>query len=476
MLSGLIQEPVAKEGGTTTDALAYPTIATLLVTGAVVSMACRTPNEPFRTWFGLLADACGFLLLAAVVHVVAVWGVSRVFRRQLRAPVSAVARGAWLSVGLLPPFMLLATQGSAWAVALPPAIAVAAVLFVRRGVPTAGRSANAAAPAGIGSGLFVPGEPLPLWRTLLPMVMVAVAVEGAVALLLSWQYALGGLLLGAGAMMVAWRTPLRLREPGDRPGGFPASETAVALVLTAVALAPSMGGSGRLSEVMRTLLRGGRGAASHHAPPLPPARGSAQDGALSGVILTLPPKPQEKTVPPPPPGRQAPGSFRKAQPLVIPFDGAYWYFRSPERQPRADARVVRGDSTKVVIRSTDLRPLQMEAHQRLSAAIGTDCCRAIRVAVRSANDQPGVIALELLLEDGSGGVRTEQSLEVQVLPSSEETGVRPGKGMTDEELRFDLPAGMRMERFDEITVRVKPGWARSRVGAHVAVQRFELVP
>ncbi len=176
MLFRLVGKSEAEERATM-DALVYPTIATLLITGAVVSMACRTPNEPFRTWFGLLADACGFLLLAAGVHAIAVWGVSRIFRSRLEVPVEDVVRGAWLSVGLLPPFMLLATQGSAWAAAVPPLIAGTAVLFVRRGVPLAGRSANAPAPAGIGSGLFALGEPPMLLRTLLPMVVVAIALE-----------------------------------------------------------------------------------------------------------------------------------------------------------------------------------------------------------------------------------------------------------------------------------------------------------
>ncbi len=478
MLSLSVQTSEAREERSLrTEALVYPVIGTLLVTGAVVSRVCRTPDKPFTSWWSLLALGTTYVGIALLAHAGTVWGICRVYRETPRAPVGRVVRGIWLSAALLPVTVLLAHGGSAWATPMLPAIAGMTVLFVRRGVPEAGRNAHSLAPAGMAPGLFGYAPPPALLGTMLSAVLVAMVLELTVAMLLSWQYALASLLLGIAVAVVLWRVPLgtEVAGKGDRGWGGVARDTAVALLLTLGTLLPSLNGSSLGSRAGRFL---GMGPIAAHAPPMPsPAQtGEARGGALSGVILTLPPKPRQTVVPPPPMGAMIAGVAR-VQPRILKFDGAYWYFRSPDVQPRPDARTVRGDPTKVQIRSTDLAAIVMEAHQTLEPALRMDCCSAIRVTVQNADTKPGAIGLELVLggRSGKGGVWRE-SLGTLVIPSS----LLPrregdGRGAT-EVLEFPVPGGAATRSIAEITVAVRPAPERSRMGAQVAVEQFELVP
>jgi hypothetical protein len=68
---------------------------------------------------------------------------------------------------------------------------------------------------------------------------------------------------------------------------------------------------------------------------------------------------------PPPPIKQGGQMATALRPVLIAFDGVYWYFQAPDRRPPLDAKVVQGDPVRAKIRSTKTIPLQMEAHQRL---------------------------------------------------------------------------------------------------------------
>jgi hypothetical protein len=97
-----------------------------------------------------------------------------------------------------------------------------------------------------------------------------------------------------------------------------------------------------------------------------------------GVILTLPAKPHPRIVSP---TASVETSFSSAlsKPVIISFDGVYWYFKQPDTRPRPDALMKQGDPMKANVRSTDHRELAMEAHQRLPTPISGDCCHALRI-------------------------------------------------------------------------------------------------
>jgi hypothetical protein len=162
--------------------------------------------------------------------------------------------------------------------------------------------------------------------------------------------------------------------------------------------------------------------------------------------------------------------------MVIPFDGAYWYFKSPQKRPGPAAHVVRGSSIKANVRSTDRYPLLMNAHQELDTPIDLSCCRRIEIRVTNGDRRRGAIYLELSLRNravpGGGGAY----IGTVVVPSSEGEGLSAKDVPTDEALEFPLPAGLGGYAFDEITVGIRTDPERAREGAQVAIRQFVLYP
>jgi hypothetical protein len=195
----------------------------------------------------------------------------------------------------------------------------------------------------------------------------------------------------------------------------------------------------------------------------------------SGVILTLPAKPHPR-IEPPTPSDQINLSTALPKPVIIPFDGAYWYFKQPDTRPKADARIQQGDPIKANVRSTDRRPLSMEAHQMLPTPISVDCCHAMRIDLLNGDDRPGLIRVELLLKDTSVKHGASLLLGSVPIPSSQLQHIPLNRSPVPESLRFQMPATAHGRRFDEITVVIKPASDRALAGSKIAIQNFVLIP
>ena len=111
-----------------------------------------------------------------------------------------------------------------------------------------------------------------------------------------------------------------------------------------------------------------------------------------------------------------------------------------------------------------------------SNSISMDCCRAIRLAIRNADDRPGAIYIEILLKSTALKEAPAQSLGTVVVPSSMDRHIALNRPPVDEVLNFPLSPGTYGRQFDEITVAIKPSRERAMAGALIAVQHFELVP
>jgi hypothetical protein len=210
--------------------------------------------------------------------------------------------------------------------------------------------------------------------------------------------------------------------------------------------------------------------------PLPqPTKRLALASDYSGVILTLPVKPHPR-IEPPTPSNRTNFSIALPKPVIIPFDGAYWYFKHPDTRPRADARIQNGDPIKANVRSTDHRRLAMEAHQTLPNSISGDCCHAIRIDLLNGDDRPGLIEIELLLRDTSTKPGSSLLLGSMPIPSSQLQHISLNRQPFPESLRFQMPATARGTRFDEITVVIKPSSERAFAGSKIAIQNFVLLP
>lgn len=120
---------------------------------------------------------------------------------------------------------------------------------------------------------------------------------------------------------------------------------------------------------------------------------------------------------PPPRGplaRAAPLS----KPLLIPFDGMYWYLRSPAKAPGRHAHVAHGSPARVDIHSADWHPLVMEAHQHLASPIDARCCRELDLYILNADDRPGAIRIAVeLIDSSSSHVQSEDPGVCPVLSS-----------------------------------------------------------
>ncbi len=188
-------------------------------------------------------------------------------------------------------------------------------------------------------------------------------------------------------------------------------------------------------------------------------------GSYPGVILWPEVKPVTVLIAPPLPGGN--GYATPAHPLSIPFGGEYWMYRFPLRRPPRNSFFKRGTPVSNSFSTTDRAPLNMEARQKLVQAIGTGCCREIRIEIRNADPAPGAIRLEMLLVDGD----LTASLGLQPLRTSG-TADAPAAESVD----FPFPPSPPIEQFDQIKVIFRRPLGYAAHSARVSIERFVLIP
>lgn len=464
----------------TSSTVIIPLLGSLLLNGIAVSMLCQPPARPSLYWSQLVAIALLYVMIAAIVHAAAVWTLCKVFHEHIQLSSRLLILGLWMSVAWLPLLALLIREHSIWMVCLPPLISAYAFIFLKREYVRTGKLVPSAFKSNELSSLFYIPEPPSLLRTVLPAAATSIAFQAGLAALLLGHYLAAGSLFLVCPLLPIWLFPVKPPSSGADDTEPRVSirssliDTAIVIVFTAIALIPFLR-KGSFAADLGALLK-----ASLASPTSAPPRTHAEHGAsdYTGVILFVPAKPAEKIMTAPPATHTRFGSAL-AKPVVIPFDGPYWYFKQPDHRPRHDAPVIHGDPTKANVRSTDFLPLSMEAHQFLATPISMDCCSAIRVALQNADNRPGAIAAEVLLKDASailGSESSTQSLGTVVIPSSTIKPIALNRPPVNEVLNFPLPAGVRGRQFSEITVVIKPARERAQAGAHVAIQHFVLMP
>lgn len=120
-----------------------------------------------------------------------------------------------------------------------------------------------------------------------------------------------------------------------------------------------------------------------------------ENGYSSGYesIILWPPKKPHQALRMPTPQSGGPTLAARFSPLIIPFDGPYWYYKAPATAPDSHARVVHGNPARVNIHSSDRIPLKMEARQSLISPLSISCCRHLEVALTNADNSEGRISL-----------------------------------------------------------------------------------
>ena len=199
--------------------------------------------------------------------------------------------------------------------------------------------------------------------------------------------------------------------------------------------------------------------------------------AYKSIILwPIPPKRQPLTAPQS--GELlAPGSNR---PVIIRFDGPYWYFQSPNKRPGPKAHQAHGDPLTLSIESNDAIPLVIEAHQNLGVAIPLSRCREIQVAVESEDSRVASIMLAVLLNDSSVPGKPELYLGQQPVIGSDADYAAASSSMSirpvREVLHFAIPSHARIRSFDRIIVMFLTDPGHALVGPRIHIDQFALLP
>jgi len=204
---------------------------------------------------------------------------------------------------------------------------------------------------------------------------------------------------------------------------------------------------------------------------LPPA-GTGFGGQYDGVILW--PKEDKKTttlVPPMPAVR--PNLFAKSdqQPFVIPFYGFYWIFKPPDFRPPPNSLTAHGRPVELTFRSTDFRPLIMEARQNLSRRIELGCCGRIEVAVLNGDIVADSLEMEVRLTDVTA--KGSPSLSLGRMPI---TSIAGDGAPSRENVGFKIPPAAPITHFDEIVVEFHLQPIRASRSPKIAIERFLFYP
>jgi hypothetical protein len=444
--------------------------------------------------FGLILVAASLLFTAVMVcgFVVRAIYARTVPGRRVSTP---VVRAACLTVLWIPAWVLFVET---WSLLM---IVAGVICLLSLGYFLKRCDLETAPAAKIANTQREPGTPFmfdgaPLARVLLPSLLLVLLFDVAIALVANHWFVASSVVCGVFAGVLAWRAAAQsmpaivtgaAMQRAIVSNGRQAGIVVAAFVFTVIALLPYL----RIGQRGGFNLLFSPKSVTKSAAGAPKDQSASTDG-YTGIIL-LPLKEEQKKIIAPVKRELVPSfGVKIAEPIEIPFDGQYWYFKAPEKQPRPTARVVRGSSTKALIRSTDRYPLLMEAHQKLEKPIDLGCCNAMDLVVENADRLEGAIALELWVKkrvDAKSSIKSrvnavapEQAphyLGTMAIPSSEmPIGMRPnvsGK-LVEEKLRFPIPAAMDGTLFDEISVIVRPAPERAKAGAQIAIRKFVLEP
>lgn len=284
---------------------------------------------------------------------------------------------------------------------------------------------------------------------------------------------MAALLCAAAAFLFAWtwNQPAQKSESQvwRNAGRRLAGTTALAILLTAWALL--LGVAHRNASGDAAFAADNGDAAKQHGKVGQEFFGP---GDFQSVILW--PFPPKKQIVPPIP---APSNFQgpeRSRPLIIRFDGAYWYFQPPETRPGRTAHQAHGTPLGVNIQSNNWTQLLMEAHQRLIGPVRLSRCGEIDVEIQNRDNLSGTVSLGLLLGDSALPNKPTLYLGQKEIESTLPGFFSYKMAPVSETVRFAIPASAPIRKFDEITVMLVPDVEHFMVGPKIAIEQFELQP
>ncbi len=462
-----------------TTFVGYLVTAGLVNSLIVAFLLCRLPTSPASSISALTVRAFIYVCLTALAGIAGAryyWNRSSVpftSYPPLSFRLFALANAAgWVWI---PAVLLLSTQDSLAS----PALAILAAALLATGLRKTIGSASPVHQYPSGSSfeqedLFAASLRTPPREAHAYVVAVCIYTAGY-ALQQNETLAASG-LLALCAFICAWKLTLAAASNSDnrKASARAAVRLArIALIAILTTLFALLFGVDRRNRANATLRSSRDTSADANQKPKPQNSASGISGYESIILWPNPPR---KQIIAPLPPLISPYDRLRSKPMVIRFDGAYWYFQPPGKQPGPKAHQAHGSPLAVHIQANNFFPLIMEAHQNLAASIRLSRCRGIEVDLQNRNNQPGTIALAVFLGDSSAPGKPALYLGQQPVMSTEPGHFSARSFPTDEKLRFAIPEHATMRKFDEITVLFLPDAEQFEVAPQIAIQDFDLIP
>lgn len=380
------------------------------------------------------------------------------------------------------PLMILLLDSSAWAGLIAAAMVIAgfsALGTVKDGEASPNTAPEQTQPA---FGSFFQLEDLSrLSKSLALVILASAALEAAG--LANWiaEREIAFVLFVAGAAVLATQLPRELTRGSShrllsRNGTRLTLSAGCATAMVLIGLLPfiaSSHGDASLAALLRSFFVRKAGGAIVRSHPLRLKQAPIRSDGYIGVILTPKRQPRvtSKKIPQLVLNTKAPGL---KNPLHIPFTGSYWFFQDPFVRPPFDSITAEGDPANVGVRSSNRKPLQMEAVQTLDEPIQTRDIDKIELAMLNADRNPQTISVEVVLVDtGTWGIPT-LSLGVERLEqNSALMNITDSRSETE---GFRVPLPPRLERFNQIRLIFRLDPSRNRQAAAIAIESFVLIP
>jgi hypothetical protein len=469
----------------------FAPVGGLLTAVAVSDLFCRLHPMRFVSWNGLIGSAAMGVLAVSLASAATMWGLRHIGQDAITRSAQRLILRTSLAASWLAPLALFLCEKSLWAIPVA-ALFLASVTRSLHALKDRSGTAEYGVYQALSLSGYAPGtlDSSLQFRRLCSACAAALCAEvGVIAGFIGYTFT-AATMVGVSSAVVTWFA-LEAHACSQQSRVLAGSSSRVllalafAIVFTAAGLAPyaaharHRGGFGMLSETTN-LGHGSTPSERLGQPDRETApRGSASEFAEAHPGVVLWPKKKTYTALVAPAPLLSSSSFsngRSSDPLVIPFNGVYWFFQAPEMRPPRGSREVFGAADRFDTHSNNQRPLSMEAHQNLGTLIDLDCCSRIQLGIRNADRHPGTVALELILTDTSLPGKPHQSLGKVMVKSTQPWRLYDNRPPVAETLSFQIPAHAAIHRFDELTIVFDMEFNRSEFAAKMAIERFVLVP
>jgi hypothetical protein len=451
--------------------------AGLLAALTAAILLCRTPQATTpELVLALLAAA--YLTLAALSGITGSYVYWIRSRARLTPGLVELLQSTATGWVWIPAIVLLSRRDSAWAPAVAAAGAAVLAVSLRRTGPAAlDQSSPSVMDESLQQELFA--QSLQTTRAEWYGPAIAVCISGeALVLARGWLFP-GCVLLALAAFAFAWA-----RTPATHPGSMrrittvalrQAKSAAPALIITILAM---------LIGARHDIQQWGMGFDLAHRHKAADSKSllKKQDtqphagfgGHVSVILLTAPLKQQLIA-----PRTKDPilHTTRLSKPLVIQFDGEYWFFQPPDPDPGPGAFIAHSSPLTANIHSVLSIPILMQAHQHLGTPLPIECCREVDVEVENRDDRPGSLVMGVMLTDSASPGKPSLLLGERSISSNTDSRNSAAR----ETLRFTIPAQSgpvqrRIRQFNQIDFVIVPDSSRMQSGAKVAIRTLEFLP